>query len=259
MTITTNDLATRFSSLPHQNDDSDWEEVLLRAGLPPRAQRVHRPSRRRVVLISAVFALGLIGATLLGAHLHRADAAPPGPTHVQRIVRNGTVHWLFAHQPRGQSLARAHIPLLSTTGAHWRPVRFARVVTPDPSQPVKVVLSLIGKRGRNLCITVYYGYSSSGGCGVGRLLKPFNYDISSHMNPNCTNCGGVVIAGVASDDVARMELFLPGGRHRTVPLKDNVFLVRLRARESSTNLVAYDHTGLIIGRSAPPPAIHALK
>jgi hypothetical protein len=32
-----------------------------------------------------------------------------------------------------------------------------------------------------------------------------------------------------------------------------------RARESSTNLVAYDHTGLIIGRSAPPPAIHALK
>lgn len=108
-------------------------------------------------------------------------------------------------------------------------------------------------------MTVYYGYSSNGGCAVGLLLKPFNYDISSHMNPDCTSCGGVVIAGVASDDVARMELFLPGGKHRAVPLKDNVFLIRLGTSYSSSNLVAYDHNGLIIGRSVPPPAIHALK
>jgi hypothetical protein len=133
------------------------------------------------------------------------------------------------------------------------------VITPDPQNPIRVVLSLIGKRGRNLCITVVYGYSSSGGCALGLLLKPFNYDISSHMDPNCASCGGVVIAGVASDDVARMELFLPRGQHKAVPLKDNVFLVTLRSSDSSANLVAYDRTGLIIGRSAPPPAIHALK
>jgi hypothetical protein len=258
VSVTANSVANRFLLLPRQEDDSDWEDVLLRAGLPTRAQRLERLSRRTVVDISTPFVLGLVGAAHFGAPLHRADAAPPGPTHVQRKVRNGTVHWLFAHKPRGQSLAQAHIPLLSTTGAHWQPVRFARVVTPDPSQPVKVVLSLIGKRGRNICMTVYYGYSSSGGCAVGLRLKPFNYDISSHI-PDCTSCGGVVIAGVASDDVARMELFLPGGKHRAVPLKDNVFLIRLGTSYSSSNLVAYDHNGLIIGRSVPPPATHALK
>lgn len=258
MNPTTNDLAMRFSSLPRQGDDSDWDDVLLRAGVPKRARRVGRLSRRAAAVV-AVFAAGLVGATLFGGRLHRADAAPPGPTHVQRHVRSGTVHWLFAHQRRGESLAQAHISLLSTTGAHWQPVRFARVVVPDPSQPVKVVLSLIGKRGRNICMTVYEGgYARSGGCAVGLLLKPFTYSTSWHLNPNCTSCGGVLITGVASDEVARMELFLPGGKHRHVPLEDNVFLVRLRASDSSANLVAYDRTGLIIGRSVPPPAIHAL-
>jgi hypothetical protein len=220
---------------------------------------VRRLPKRTLLLIGVVFVLGLAGAGLVGARLHRAEAAPPGPTHIQRRVGTGTVHWIFAHQPRGQSLAQARLPLLSTVGAHWQPVRFARVITPDPRQPIKVVVSLIGKRGRNLCMTVFYGYSSSGGCAVGLLLKPFNYDISSHMDPNCPNCGGVVIAGVASDDVARMELFLPGGRHRAVPLKNNVFLVKLRTTDSSANLVAYDRTGLIIGRSSPPPSIHSLN
>lgn len=260
MSLTRDDVAARFSSLPRRADDSDWEDVLLRAGLTSRTRRrVNRLSARSLVIISAVFVLGLAGAMLFGTRLHRADAAPPGPSHVQRHVRNGTVRWLFAHEPRGRSLAQAHIPLLSTTGAHWQPVRFARVITPDPNHPVKVVLSLIGKRGRNLCMTVYYGYSSSGGCAVGLLLKPFNYDISSHMNPDCSSCGGVVVAGVASDEVARMELFLPGGTRRAVPLKDNVFLIALRPNTYAWNLVAYDRNGLIIGRSVPPPAIHALK
>jgi hypothetical protein len=260
MRLTTNDVAARFSSLPRQADDTDWEDVLLRAGLPSTARRrLGRLSVRSLVVISAVFVVGLAGATLFGTRLHRADAAPPGPTHVQRRVGNGTVRWLFAHEPRGQSLAQAHIPLLSTTGARWQPVRFARVITPDPNHPVKVVLSLIGKRGRNLCMTVYYGYSSSGGCAVGLLLKPFNYNISSHMNPNCSSCGGVVVAGVASDDVARMELFRPGGAHRAVSLKDNVFLLALPPNAYAWNLVAYDRNGLIIGRSVPPAAIHPLK
>jgi hypothetical protein len=259
MTRETAAIPDRFSALPAAVDDNDWDDVLLRAGIRPESARLHRVSKRALLLIGIVFVLGLIGAGLVGARLHRAEAAPPGPTHVQRHVPNGTVHWIFAHQPRGRSLAQAHVPLLSTVGSHWQPVRFARVITPDPQNPVKVVLSLIGKRGRNLCITVFSGYSSGGGCAVGLLLKPFNYDISSHMDPNCPSCGGVVIAGVASDDVAQMVLFLPGGRHRVVPMKDNVFLVTLRSSDSAANLVAYDRAGLIIGRSAPPPAIHSLR
>jgi hypothetical protein len=246
-------VAERFQALPRLEDESDWQDVLLRAGLDPSGH--HRRGRiRRSLTVGLLVVAGLAGATLLGTRLHRAAASPPGPTHVQRQVPNGTVSWLFAHKPRGQSLAQAHIALLSTTGAHWQPVRFARVITPDPRSRVRVVLSLIGKRGRNICMTVYLGYSSGGGCAVGLLLKPFNYDISSHMNPSCPSCSDIVVAGVASDDVARMELFLPG-RHRPVPLRDNVFVVTLAPSVSAWSLVAYDRNGLVIGRSSPPSSI----
>jgi hypothetical protein len=245
----------RFLLLSRATDDSDWDEVLLRAGIRPDTMLLRRLPKLALLGIGVLFVVGLIAAGLVGASLHRAQAAPPGPTHVQRQVPNGTVRWLFAHEPRGQSLAQAHMALLSTTGAHWQPVRFARVITPDPRSQVRVVLSLIGKRGRNICMTVYLGHSSSsGGCAVGLLLKPFNYDISSHMNPSCSSCSDVVVAGVASDDVARMELFLPG-RHRSVPLIDNVFVVTLGPSVSAWSLVAYDQNGLVIGRSSPPPSI----
>ena len=247
-------LSERFLLLPRAEDDSDWDEVLLRAGIHPRTMFLRRLPRLALLAVGVLFVVGLIAAGLIGASLHRAQAAPPGPTHVQRQVSNGTVHWLFAHEPRGQSLTDAHIALLSTSGAHWQPVRFARVIRPDPHRQVRIVLSLIGKRGRNICMTVYLAYSSSGGCAIGLLLKPFNYDISSHMNPSCPTCSNVIVAGVASDDVAHMELFLPG-RHRPVHLKDNVFLVTLAASVSAWSLVAYDHNGLVIGRSSPPLSI----
>ena len=249
-------LSERFLLLPRATDDSDWDEVLLRAGIRPGTMLLRRVPRFALLMIGVAFVVGLIGAGLIGASLHRAQAAPPGPTHVQREVPNGTVSWLFAHKPRGQSLAQAHIALLSTTGAHWQPVRFARAITPDPHSQVRVVLSLIGKRGRNICMTVYLAYSSGGGCAIGLLLRPFNYDISSHMNPSCPSCSNVLVAGVASDDVARMELFLPG-HHRPVPLRDNVFLVTLGPSVSAWSLVAYDQNGLVIGRSSPPPSIQA--
>ena len=247
-------LSERFLLLPRAEDDSDWDEVLLRAGIRPHTMFLRRLPKLASLTIGVVFVVALIAAGLIGGSLRRAQAAPPGPRHIQRQVPNGTVHWLFAHKPRGQSLAQAHIALLSTTGAHWQPVHFARVIRPDPHSQVKVVLSLIGKRGRNICMTVYLPYSSSGGCAIGLLLKPFNYDISSRMNPNCPSCSNVIVAGVASDDVARMELFLPG-RHRSVPLKDNVFLVTLSPSVSAWSLVAYDHSGLVIGRSSPPLSI----
>jgi hypothetical protein len=242
-------LAERFQALPRVEDGSDWQDVLLRAGFD-RSSR-GRTRLRTSLLVGILVLTGLAGATLLGARLHRAAAFPPGPTHLQRHVKNGTVSWLFAHQPRGESLAQAHIPLLSTVGAHWQPVRFARVITPDPRSRVKVVLSLVGKRGRNICMTVFSGATSGGGCAVGLLLKPFNYDISSHLSASCGSCSSVVVAGVASDDVARLQLFVPGS-HRRVPLRDDVFTVTLGPSVSAWNLVAYDRQGLVIGRSSPP-------
>jgi hypothetical protein len=52
----------------------------------------------------------------------------------------------------------------------------------------------------------------------------------------------------------RMELFLPHGRHRTVPLKDNAFLITVTTA-APVNLVAYDSHGAVIGRTVPRLAI----
>src|SRR5258708_6130781 len=67
----------------------------------------------------------------------------------------GTIHWLFRHLPRGQSLSAAHIARGSTVGAHWQPLKFARVLTPDPKSEFRLVVSLIGKHGRNICLTLF--------------------------------------------------------------------------------------------------------
>jgi hypothetical protein len=221
-----------FARLAPAPDDQDWGDVLARAGLRRRS---------RALPVAAVVAAVAVAASLT-ALLHRAGAAPaPGPQRIERHVPNGTVHWLFAHEPRGQSLAAAHIPLLSTVGSHWQPVRFARAVVPAPG--IKVALTLIGKKGRNICLTVYRpGLSGGGGCAFGLQLRPFSWMTFSDV-PN-----GSLVAGLASDTVARLRLFLPHGLSRPVPLVANVFAVHLSRADYPSNLVAYDAAGRVIGR-----------
>ncbi|HEX3806615.1 MAG TPA: hypothetical protein VHV52_07525 [Gaiellaceae bacterium] len=236
----------RFAALAASDDDSDWGEVLARAGIA---------RSRRLVLVALAVVIALGAGAAIGVHLRAASAAPvPGPKHVQRQVKNGTIAWLFAHKPRGESLAAAHIPLLSTTGAHWQPVKFARVLTPDPSVKATIVVSLIGKRGRNICMTVFFASSSGGGCALGLDLRPFSALTMSGLDIDRE--GGSLVAGMASDDVARMELFVGHGRHRAVPLEDNGFVVSLTSSDYPANLVAYDKNGLVIGRHGSAGPVH---
>jgi hypothetical protein len=87
---------------------------------------------------------------------------------------------------------------------------------------------------------------SFGGCGIGRDLKPFS--VSTASGPDLVGPGGgLLLAGLASDQVAHLELFLPHGRQQVVPLKDNAFVVRVRGSDPVANLVAYDKHGLVIG------------
>lgn len=178
--------------------------------------RFSDPKRGDIVVFRSTLVVGL-------RHTSPA-AAMPGPTQVERRVPNGTIGWLFQHELRGQSLAESNIALGSTVGAHWQPVRFARVLTPDPASKAKIVVSLIGRRGRNICMTVVLPRGGFGGCAIGLNLRPFNGSTAGGVN-----IAGLVLAGLASDDVARMELFLPQGRHRRVPLQDNAYFVSVRA------------------------------
>lgn len=106
-------------------------------------------------------------------------------------------------------------------------------------------------------MTVFFPTAGFGGCAFGLNLKPFKVTTASGLD--VVGGGGVVLAGLASDDVARMELFLPHGRRHPVPLKDNAFFVRVARADLPANLVAYDRHGLVIGTSATLKPIAGLK
>jgi hypothetical protein len=57
-------------------------------------------------------------------------------------------------------------------------------------------------------------------------------------------------SGIATDEVARVELFLATGERRSVPLRDNVFVARALRARFPVRLVAYDRAGRIIGIQA---------
>jgi hypothetical protein len=197
--------------------------------------------RRVVVVAVAALAVALtVGSTAISS---------PGPSHVDRRLPRGTIRWLFRHEPRGQSLAAAHIPLGALTASHWQSVRFARVLHPDPRNDIRVAVSLIGKRGRNVCITVFLKRAVSGACAVGLVLSPTN-GIETVLG------GSAFLAGLASDSVARMVMFLARGARRPVALKDNAYAVHLRASALPGKLVAYDSQGRVIGISPLRQAVN---
>ena len=131
----------------------------------------------------------------------------------------------------------------SLVGSHWQPVRFARVLRPDPTSSARIVVSLIGKRGRNICMSVFFPGAGVGGCGMGHLT-PFKFTTASGLD---IAGNSFVVAGLASDQVARIELFVANGTHRRVPLHDNAFFTRVSRNELPVNLVAYDSQGEVIG------------
>jgi hypothetical protein len=92
--------------------------------------------------------------------------------------------------------------------------------------------------------------SGGGGCAFGHLLQPFSWiTISGLAN---ARDGGSIVAGLSSDDVARITLFAHGKRSRRVRIVDNAFFVRLGPNDYPANLVAYDAQGRVIGTGARP-------
>jgi hypothetical protein len=73
-------------------------------------------------------------------------------------VLDGTIRWLFHHELRGESVeTSANRDWSQLPAGNWQPVRFARVLTPDTTSAGRIVVSLIGEHGRNLCITAVDG------------------------------------------------------------------------------------------------------
>jgi hypothetical protein len=57
----------------------------------------------------------------------------------------------------------------------------------------------------------------------------------------------VTIVGLASDDVARLRLYLATGEYVPVPLRDNAYIAEASLAKYPLRLVAYDREGRVIG------------
>jgi hypothetical protein len=187
-------------------------------------------------------------------------ATPPAPPTVpiERKVTGGKVGWLERHEARGQPLSvlprRMRQSLLGARRFQGRSkIVFGRVVTPDPTIPTRMVLTLnahhVGGPAAGLCTAVLG--PTSGGSGCAPYPGIFK---TSPVAVGMTGSGPgefILVDGLASDDVDHLRALLSGGQMSPVPLVDNAFLVNLSRSNLPARIVAYDRDGKVIGVSYP--------
>jgi hypothetical protein len=178
----------------------------------------------------------------VGFSPQQASGAIPGPQTIQRKLGPGSIGWLLRHQPRGQSLAQAHIPRRMLIGYHLPGgIKYARVLRPDPNSNLRLVVSLIGKHGHNLCILTILNNSGGGGCSV--RLDPLNVGLSLDQGGNQF----AVLSGLARDGVTTLNLYLADGERWPIPLTNNAFAIQVPRDKFPVSLVAYNNAGQIVG------------
>jgi len=175
-----------------------------------------------------------------------------GPATVQRTVHGGAIRWLARREPRGTAVPGSVHHIVGVLPD----VIFHREITPDPSAPERMVVSVrpagaaySGAHLRNklqVCAEVVGGrFVGGGGCWpAGRLFSTAPFSLGLLEQP-----GGqtVTIAGLASDDVAKLTLYLSTGRLVAVPLHDNGYITSAAKADYPVRLVAYDSDGRVIG------------
>jgi hypothetical protein len=160
----------------------------------------------------------------------------PGPDHVERPLTTGSIGWLERGEARGEPFTFSdHGP---------QQVVHSRLLQPDPASSFRIGIAFA--QGTN--------WQTNGGWYCISWLWPLIRDSSSTM---CTRAesvdNGLMYAGawmnsavqfplwvgLASDDVARMELIYQDGVRDPVALTDNAFSFQT-TRGEATKLVAYD-------------------
>ena len=173
---------------------------------------------------------------------------------VERKVVGGTIGWLDRREQRGQPLStlppRLHRTML---GNRLGRIVFGRVLTPDPSAPYRMALTLNSHRrggpAAGLCSMIVGPNEAGGGCSP----YPGLFDHS----PLTVGWGGdgagefVTISGVAADSVARLQVLLVNKERLDVPLADNAYVVGVSRADLPARVVAFDRDGKVIGVSGP--------
>ena len=207
--------------------------------------RQHVPFGSRVEHVWAIDAEGHRAAIPFARSLYGMPSfsrAKPrfGPSRVERKPPPGSIAWLSSREPRGISLAQAHIPRSWLRGGRSHRISFARVLQPDPGNPTRVVLSLVGPHNAT-CVTWIYGARTGGGGCFNFELSPLSLELTGSGNSESE-----ALYGLADDAVSRVDLFLSDGERWPLPLRNNAFVALVPRFDLPAKIVAYDAKGLVI-------------
>jgi len=189
----------------------------------------------RVLGISAVDGSGKRATITLGTTFGEfgvfapSSKRPPGPRRVEARIAHPQIAWAVRDEKRGFS--RDKLKLNAYARAH--------IVGPDarfvkPDRLSDIVVGLDG----TYCLLLVRGTGVAKGCSDGRA-----FFAQAPLNLMMTGGGGVesaTIAGAAADGVAGVRIFEASGQAIDVPLRDNLFGVRVANTELPIRVVAYD-------------------
>jgi hypothetical protein len=166
----------------------------------------------------------------------------PGPDHVERVLDSGSIGWLERGEPRGE-------PFRWPYGEPKRIIH-SRMLTPDPESSFRLAIAY-GEdddwraNGRWYCLAWLWPLipdSWSRGCARADTID------SGLMMEGAWPSAGQEFphwVGLASDQVARIEIFYRDGSIQPVRLNNNVFSFYVAADQES-KLVAYDQQGRVV-------------
>jgi hypothetical protein len=145
--------------------------------------------------------------------------------------------------------------LLGYRGGGFRSrVVFGRVLTPDPSRPLRVALTLNAHRAggpvAGICATTVLRDGAGGGCSPYPGVFASSPIAAGEFAASGTQ-QFIDVGGMASDAVARLRVLLENRQWVDVPLADNTFAVELPLAHLPARLVAYDRDGRVIGVGEP--------
>jgi hypothetical protein len=166
----------------------------------------------------------------------RSRRRPPGPTHVEAHIRHPAIGWLLRREKRGFSSDRLDVSAFTRSNII---VSGARFVKPDPLSDI-----VVGLEGE-YCLLVVQGTSIGQACSDRE-----DFFSRGAVNVITSGGGGVqssTLVGAASDGIARLTVFDANGLRIHVPLKDNLFGLRIADSQFPVRLVAYDTRGRVIG------------
>jgi hypothetical protein len=184
--------------------------------------------------------------------------ANPPTAPVTAPLTTGRIRWLEQRDTRGAPLSvlpvsTRHGLLGFRGGGAGSRVLYGRVLTPDPSRPIRIVVTLNAHRhgGPPAGVCVYGARAA----GVGGGCAPYP-DTFADSPINFSSSGGgavtsVQVTGVVADGVARLTALLENGDSLPVALRDNAFVGDVPTARLPARLVAYNAKGQVVGVSDP--------